>query len=83
MSFEALSFNIYGETLPWTTGEKPVDTMMSMLNYTKYPPSLDFLLLTLGIAFLLMSWLDTRNNRATRAFGHYKRKTDKAWVKYF
>lgn len=59
-------FNIYGETLPWTTGETPVDTLMSMLNYTKYPPSLDFLLLTLGIAFLLMSWLDTRNNPATR-----------------
>ena len=60
-------FNIYGETLPWTAGVTWVDTLMSMLNYTKYPPSLDFLLLTLGIALLLMSWLDAKNNPATRA----------------
>ena len=59
-------FNIYGETLPWTTGATWIDTLMSMLNYTKYPPSLDFLLLTLGVSFLLMSWLDTMNNPATR-----------------
>ena len=139
-------FNIYGETLPWTAGDTTVDTIMSMLNFTKYPPSLDFLLLTLGISFLLMSWLDTKNNPVTRvlqtfgqapmfiyalhlyvllasyrlvlatvgpnegdlyhissvwqiwaltavlalalyyptrAFGQYKRKTDKTWVKYF
>ena len=139
-------FNIYGETLPWTAGDTTVETIMSMLNYTKYPPSLDFLLLTLGISLLLLSWLDTKNNPVTRvlqtfgqapmfiyalhlyvllvsyrlvlatigpnegdlyhigsvwqiwaftallllalyfptrAFGQYKRKTDKAWVKYF
>lgn len=59
-------FNIYGETMPWTAGATAVGTLMSMLNYTKYPPSLDFLLLTLGITFLLLSWLDKKNNLATR-----------------
>ncbi|MEM8993668.1 MAG: heparan-alpha-glucosaminide N-acetyltransferase domain-containing protein [Acidobacteriota bacterium] len=59
-------FNIYGETSPWTVGDTHLATWMSILNYTKYPPSLAFLLLTLGVALLLMAWLDTRDNAATR-----------------
>lgn len=60
-------FNIYGETLPWVHGDTWVQTLMSWLNFTKYPPSLDFLLLTLGIAFLLMAWFESMDNAATRA----------------
>ena len=59
-------FNIYGETLPWTHGQDLVHTVMSWVDFTKYPPSLDFLLLTLGVAFLLMSWFEARDSRATR-----------------
>ena len=59
-------FNIYGETLPWVHGPDFVHTVMSWLNYTKYPPSLDFLLLTLGTAFLLLSWFESRDNAITR-----------------
>jgi uncharacterized membrane protein len=59
-------FNIYGETLPWVHGESFTQTLMSWLNFTKYPPSLDFLLLTLGIAFLLLAWFDSMENGATR-----------------
>jgi uncharacterized membrane protein len=59
-------FNIYGETLPWVQGDTFVTTLMSWLNFTKYPPSLDFLLLTLGIAFLLLAWFEGMENGATR-----------------
>lgn len=59
-------FNIYGETLPWVQGEDFVHTLMSWLNFTKYPPSLDFLLATLGVAFLLMAWFESLDNCATR-----------------
>lgn len=59
-------FNIYGETLPWVQGDTFVRTLMSWLNFTKYPPSLDFLLLTLGIAFLLLAWFEGMENGATR-----------------
>jgi uncharacterized membrane protein len=47
-------------------GETFTQTLMSWLNFTKYPPSLDFLLLTLGLAFLLLAWFDGMENGATR-----------------
>jgi uncharacterized membrane protein len=59
-------FNIYGETLPWVHGEDFTHTLMSWLNFTKYPPSLDFLLLTLGLAFLLLAAFDGVENGVTR-----------------
>jgi uncharacterized membrane protein len=59
-------FNIYGETLPWVQGADFVHTLMSWVDFTKYPPSLDFLLLTLGAAFLLLAGFESRDNRTTR-----------------
>lgn len=52
-------FNLYGEALPWSAQETAVATVMSFLNFTKYPPSLDFLLITLGIGLLLLAWLES------------------------
>ncbi|HAA12582.1 MAG TPA: hypothetical protein DCE41_13160, partial [Cytophagales bacterium] len=46
--------NGYGNTSPWTNQESGLYTLMSFLNVEKYPPSLSFLLLTLGPAFLLL-----------------------------
>jgi uncharacterized membrane protein len=60
-------FNIYGEELPWVHGETAIQTVMSFLNYTKYPPSLDFLLLTLGVGALVLAALEPRENWFTRA----------------
>jgi len=60
-------FNIYGETLPWVAGETAVRTVMSVLNFTKYPPSLDFLLFTLGLGLLGLAWLESVDNGFTRA----------------
>ncbi|GEN10338.1 Uncharacterized membrane protein [Myxococcus fulvus] len=50
--------NVYGEPLPWSVGATPLETVMSFLNLTKYPPSLDFLLLTLGVGAALLALLD-------------------------
>ncbi|GGI80032.1 DUF1624 domain-containing protein [Shewanella gelidii] len=58
--------NLYGETLPWQVGDSFIESARSFLNYTKYPPSLNFLLFTLGIATLVLAGLDTVNNRVSQ-----------------
>lgn len=59
-------FNIYGENAPWTHQATTLQTVMDFLNYTKYPPSLDFLLLTLGGGFFVLAALDQADNAFTR-----------------
>jgi len=64
-------FNIYGENLPWVHGDSAVLTVMSWLNVTKYPPSLDFLLMTLGVGLLVLAALEFADNGLTRVFSTF------------
>ncbi|SFG11670.1 Uncharacterized membrane protein [Novosphingobium sp. CF614] len=48
------ALDIYGDK-PWTAKDTPLQTIMAFLALTKYPPSLLFLLPTLGIGALLLS----------------------------
>jgi uncharacterized membrane protein len=45
--------NGYGEQ-PWSVSDSGMQTLMALLNITKYPPSLLFSCLTLGIGLLLL-----------------------------
>ena len=54
-------FNIYGDPSPWAPQATMGMTLVSFLNVTKYPPSLLFLLMTLGPALLILRALDGRN----------------------
>jgi uncharacterized membrane protein len=58
--------NLYGETLPWQPGADALHSAMSFLNVTKYPPSLAFLLLTLGVGLLVLAWLEQHDNAFLR-----------------
>jgi uncharacterized membrane protein len=53
-------FNVYGNPAPWTPQPRPGLTLVSFLNLNKYPPSLLFLLMTLGPVFLALRALDGR-----------------------
>jgi uncharacterized membrane protein len=47
--------NIYGNLTPWVRQPSPVFTLLSFLDVTKYPPSLCYLLLTLGTGLVMLA----------------------------
>lgn len=55
--------NLYGDPTPWSVQATPIQTVMSVLNLTKYPPSADFLLLTLGVGALILAGLEKAPDR--------------------
>jgi uncharacterized membrane protein len=45
--------NFYGDPRPWTVPADPSLTPLAIMSVAKYPPSLDYVLITLGISTLL------------------------------
>ena len=52
--------NLYGDPAPWSVQPTATFTVLSFLRATKYPLSLDFLLMTIGPALLALVYLDRR-----------------------
>lgn len=52
------AINIYGDPFRWSAQKAAVFTILSFLNTSKYPPSLLFLLMTLGPAMLFLRAVD-------------------------
>ena len=55
--------NVYGDPVPWSTQRNSVYTILSFFNITKYPPSLLFCLLTLGIMFCILASVGDKKGR--------------------
>ncbi len=60
------AINRYGDPFHWASQRTPVYTVLSFLNTVKYPPSLLFLLMTLGPPILLLWAVDAHTPRLLR-----------------
>jgi uncharacterized membrane protein len=66
--------NGYGDPVHWSHRERGgIFTFLPFLNVNKYPPSLDFLCMSIGVGMIALSLLENVQNRLTRFFQVYGR----------
>ncbi len=59
--------------LPWTNQSSFDFNLLSFINVTKYPPSLDYLLITEGFAMIFLALTEKISNGLSRAISVYGR----------
>ncbi|WP_111683523.1 DUF1624 domain-containing protein [Winogradskyella tangerina] len=57
--------NVYGNLTPWETQDSTAYTVISFFNATKYPPSLIYILMTLGPALIFLYAIESVKNKFT------------------
>jgi uncharacterized membrane protein len=65
--------NIYGDPIKWVQFNTLSKTLMSIMATSKYPPSLSFLLMTLGPAFIFLANTENLKGRVVSFFGTFGR----------
>lgn len=63
--------NLYGDPVPWTGQESWLATLLSFLNCEKYPPSLLYLMMTLGPALMLLAFFDQARGSFARVLATF------------
>jgi len=57
--------NIYGDLEPWAIQDSTTKTILSFFKVTKYPPSLAYLLITMGPSILFLYFIEPIKNKIT------------------
>jgi uncharacterized membrane protein len=65
--------NLYGDPSKWSVQKDGLFTFLSYLNISKYPPSLLYLLITLGSAFLFLSFTEKLKGAVVNVVSVYGR----------
>jgi uncharacterized membrane protein len=65
--------NLYGDARLWSAHAETVTTALSLLNVTKYPPSLLYALVTLGVGLVLLPLMERLEGAAGRILETYGR----------
>jgi uncharacterized membrane protein len=65
--------NNYGDPMPWSVETRGTYTLLSFLRVRKYPPSLAYLLMTLGPLLIALVWLEHARGRVLSFFVTYGR----------
>jgi len=63
--------NIYGDPVVWSSQKSRIFTFLSFMNVTKYPPSLLFCLITLGIMFLMLGLAERSKDKLSQIVSVY------------
>ncbi|MBA3671067.1 MAG: DUF1624 domain-containing protein, partial [Gemmatimonadaceae bacterium] len=58
------AINLYGDPSRWTSQPTLTRTLLSFLATSKYPPSLLYLMMTMGPALLFLGWFDDKRRGA-------------------
>jgi uncharacterized membrane protein len=75
---------VYGDPNPWQTQPRGIiATVIDFLNTTKYPPSLDFLMMTLGPGAILCSFADRIHGAIKNALVMFGRVPFAFYVAHF
>ena len=62
------SINLYGDPHPWTPQASDFQTFLSFMTVHKYPPSLAYMSVMMGIAILALAFLENIQNKISAMF---------------
>ena len=68
------AINVYGDPVRWSTQASTMKTVFSFLALSKYPPSLLYLMMTLGPALVFLAWSERHTQSRLAKNSHHLRQ---------